>query len=575
VISTETARAMEIFAELDEETIAFVCSAAADLHVPPGDWIVYEGEAPAFFLLLEGRFEVLKRYGSVLRQLAVRDPGQYIGEIPCVLGGTFIAGAKAIDRSRLLRLEERDFRRLLKLAPPVRERVLHTISDRIEGLEEESASGDDAPVVIGSRSDPACHDIRDFLARNRQPFEWSDPADGRVCTRAGAQPEADLPVVILASGERLVRPSLVRLAAALGMRTQPSLPFYDVVVVGGGPAGLAAAVYGASEGLSTALFDRYATGGQAGTSSRIENYLGFPSGLSGDELGSRAHAQAERFGAELVVGREASRIEIGSPCHRVVFADGDPANETSVETHAIVLATGVSYRTLGVPGIDRFLGAGLYYGAARTEARGMSGRDIVLVGGGNSAGQAAMFFANYARNVTILIRAADLRASMSQYLIDQLATKENVRVHANGEIASVEGDHHIEAMHVFDRRTSETVRVPIDAIFVFIGADARTDWLPEEIVRDDRGYVCTGRDVLDLEKDGAARERDPFLLETSVPGIFAAGDVRHGSIKRVASGVGEGSMSIAFVHAYLATQADHSASLAASPARAVAGASGV
>ena len=555
MVTEDALRRVPLFADLDEQAMAFACTAAADMHLREGDWIVYEGEAAAFYVLLEGSFEVLKRYGSAVRQLAVRLPGEYMGEIPCVLGGPFIAGAKTLERSRVMRLDAHDFKRVLAFAPQVRDRITRTIADRIEGLEEESDVADGAPIVIGGRADAACHDIRDFLARNRQPFEWFDPADGRICERAGQVPPEELPVVLLANGSRLVRPSLVDLANALGMRTAPERPFYDVVVIGGGPAGLAAAVYGASEGLTTLLLDRYATGGQAGTSSRIENYLGFPSGLSGDELASRASAQAERFGAEIVLGREAQRIELGSPCHRVFVGDGTVANEASIETHAIVLATGVSYRKLDVPGIDRFLGAGLYYGAARTEARGMSGRDIVLVGGGNSAGQAAIFFANYAKSVTILIRAADLRQSMSAYLIEQLATKDNVRVRGHGEIVGVEGDSAIEAMLVLDRTTNETVREPIDAIFVFIGADARTDWLPHEIVCDERGYVCTGRDVVDLmPPDATKRNRDPFLLETSVPGIFAAGDVRHGSVKRVAAGVGEGSMSIAFVHAYLATQ---------------------
>jgi thioredoxin reductase (NADPH) len=554
MITAETVRGLKIFEALDDDAVAFVCNAAADMHLRAGDWFIYEGEAAAFFVLVEGSFEVLKRYGTTLRQLAIRHPGDYMGEMPSVLDGPFIAGAKTLEPSRVMRLDVRDFKRLLVLVPSLRERILETILSRVEGIEEESAILDGAPIVIGRRDDPACHDIRDFLARNRPAFEWFDPDDGRVCERAGSAPASELPLVLLADGRRLVRPSLVELADGLAMKTRPEHALYDVVVIGGGPAGLAAAVYGASEGLSTVLFDRYATGGQAGTSSRIENYLGFPSGLSGDELAGRAHAQAERFGAEIVVGREAVRIEIGSPHHRVVFNDGRPEDESSVETRAIVIATGVSYRKLAVADIDRFLGAGLYYGAARTEARGMSGREIVLVGGGNSAGQAAMFFSNYAKSVTILIRGADLKASMSQYLIEQLASKDNVKVRPNGEIVSVEGETRLESVRIRDRRTNETTSEPIDAIFVFIGADACTEWLPSDTIRDEHGYVCTGRDVIDLIDPAvaASRSRDPYLLETSVPGIFAAGDVRHGSVKRVAAGVGEGSMSIAFVHAYLA-----------------------
>jgi thioredoxin reductase (NADPH) len=367
-----------------------------------------------------------------------------------------------------------------------------------------------------------------------------------------------MPQVILADGRRLVRPSLCELAEAVGLRTKPEHDAYDVVIIGGGPAGLAAAVYGASEGLRTLLFDRYATGGQAGTSSRIENYLGFPSGLSGDELASRAEAQADRFGAEIVVARDVLRIEPGQPCHRIVFEASTPDGTAAIETHAVVLATGVSYRKLDVPDIDRYLGAGVYYGAARTEARGMRGRDVILVGGGNSAGQAAMYFSNYAKTVTLLIRADDLGASMSQYLIDQLASKDNIRVRPRAEIVGVDGTDHLAGVTIRDRTLGKNVRETIDAIFVFIGADAVSDWLPDSLVRDEHGYVCTGRDVVDLIAGERPwpHDRDPFLLETSIAGIFAAGDVRHGSIKRVAAGVGEGSMSIAFVHAYLASLAD-------------------
>jgi len=553
MITPDLVRKIPLFAELDERTLATIAASAADLRLRAGDWFIYEGEAPAFFALIEGRFEVLKRYGSDVRQLAVREPGEFMGEIPIVLGGSFIAGARALEPSRLLRLEPRDFRRVLRFAPSVRDEIVATVGRRIEGLEEEAEIESTAPVVVGGRTDARCHAIRDFLARNRQPFEWHDPEDGRVCEAAAGVAAADLPMVILADKRRLVRPSLVEIAEGVGLRTRPKRDAYDLVVIGAGPAGLAAAVYGASEGLQTLLFDSYATGGQAGTSSRIENYLGFPSGLSGDELATRAEAQAERFGAEVVVAREISRIEIGSPCHRVVFESENGEPDGSIETHAVVLATGVSYRKLDVPDLDRFLGAGVYYGAARTEGPGMSGRDVLLVGGGNSAGQAAMYFANYARSVTILIRAANLRASMSQYLIDQLNTKENVTVRANSEAIAVDGSGHLAGVTIRERTSGETRREPVDGLFVFIGADAMTDWLPDEIVRDSRGYICTGRDVVDLwEKGQQPYRRDPYLLETSVPGIFAAGDVRHGSIKRVAAGVGEGSMSIAFVHAYLA-----------------------
>lgn len=548
MITIEDVRRIPLLAQLEDDLIARVAGSAADVRLRAGEWFAHEGASPSFFALLAGRFELLKHYGNTLRRLAVREPGDYLGEVPIVLGGPFIAGARTLEISRLLRIDAFDFRRLLRESPKMRGDVLETIMYRVEGLEEEADREDALPIIVGARSDPSCHEIRDFLTRNRQPFEWYDPADGRPIPRGLELPGTEYPFVFLPGGGCLTRPKLTELAEALGLRTHASAAEYDVAVVGGGPGGLAAAVYGASEGLRTLLLERYATGGQAGTSSRIENYLGFPSGLSGDELAHRAQTQAERFGAEIVVGRNVTSIETGAPFHRITLDDGGVLN-----AHAIVIATGVTYRTLPVPGIDRFLSAGVFYGASLSEARAMRDRKIVLVGGGNSAGQAAMFFSDYARCVTLMIRGAALRDSMSAYLIDELATRDNVRVRANSEIAGVERQDALEAVVVHDRQTGTDTREQVDAVFVFIGADAFTGWLPKAVVRDELGYVCTGRDVLDLvaAERPWPHERDPYLLETSVPGIFAAGDVRHGSIKRVAASVGEGSMAIAFVHTYL------------------------
>jgi thioredoxin reductase (NADPH) len=549
MITVELVRQIPLFAELPEEAATRVAASAADIRLQAGEWFVSEGESPAFFALLQGRFEVLKRYGNALTHLAERAPGDYIGETPIMLGGTFFVSARTLEPSRLMRLEAHDFRWLLRNSAAVRSEIVHTVVERVGGVQEETISASTPPIVIGGRFDLLCHDICDFLARNRVAFEWYDPADTFCRYAAGVSPE-DLPLVILPDGKRLVRPTLLEGAAALGLRTEPRATQYDVAIVGGGPAGLAAAVYGASEGLRTLLVESYATGGQAGTSSRIENYLGFPSGLSGDELADRARTQAERFGADIVVGRKVRHVATGAPFHGIELDGG-----ISVEAHALVLATGVSYRKLDVPEIDKFLGAGVFYGAARAGARTTLGRDIVLVGGGNSAGQAAMFFSGYARKVTILVRGSSLAHSMSQYLIDELGTRDNIGLRMNAEIVAVDGRDHLERIVVRDTRTGGTERWDVDAVFVFIGADARTDWLPSEVIRDERGYVCTGRDILDLaEAHNRAwpHERDPFLLESSVPGVFAAGDVRHGSIKRVAAGVGEGSMAIAFVHTYLA-----------------------
>jgi len=340
------------------------------------------------------------------------------------------------------------------------------------------------------------------------------------------------------------------LAERLRLDTVPAQPSYDVIIIGAGPAGLAAAVYGASEGLCTLLIEREAPGGQAGTSSRIENYLGFPTGISGDDLGTRALQQATRFGVEIVVARDVVGIEADADGNALsVLLDGGDR----VETRSIVIATGVAWRELEVVGADSLVGRGIYYGAARTEALNTRGRDIFLIGGGNSAGQAAMFFANYARSVTILVRGPSLVATMSHYLIAQLESKTNVKIEVLSHVVGVEGSDHLEAIVIEDRRSGERRRQPTDALFVFIGADATTSWLPPAVICDKRGYVCTGRDVTDLvaQQNGSwPLERDPYLLETSVPGVFAVGDVRHGSIKRVASGVGEGSMAIAFIHQY-------------------------
>jgi thioredoxin reductase (NADPH) len=349
-------------------------------------------------------------------------------------------------------------------------------------------------------------------------------------------------VLRLADGALMIRPNARDLAGRLGLQIRSNLAEYDTVIIGGGPAGLAAAVYGASEGLRTLVVEREAPGGQAGTSSRIENYLGFPSGVSGDELASRALRQARRLGAEILVTRSVSRID---PATRQFFLDGDER----VSARTIVLATGVTWRRLVIDGFDRLIGKGIYYGASRSEAGAAHGLDLHLIGAGNSAGQAALFFANCARKVTLVVRGDSLEKSMSRYLIEQLRGKSNIAYRLNSEIIGVRGDVHLAAVNILDRNTQENSFQDCGGLFVFIGADAETKWLPAEIARDDRGYIPTGDDAV---KSGRwSHNRDPYLLESSVPGIFACGDVRLSPVKRVASAVGEGSMAIAFVQQYL------------------------
>jgi thioredoxin reductase (NADPH) len=555
MITAEHLKTVPLLADVPERELAVIASRAADVYLRPNDWLIQEGEIPAFFIVLSGRITVSKQFGGIERVINTYRTGDYAGEVPLLLGSPAIASLRAAEPTRVCRLEPADFRELISACAHLNAQIMRTMATRIGHLQQVSAETPIATVkLIGHRFDLACHDLRDFLARNRVSFRWHDIHDpeGRVGLGPTPQPTEAYPVVVLPDGERLATPSFRTVAERLGLQTMPSAGRYDVAIIGAGPAGLAAAVYGASEGLRTILIERNAPGGQAGTSSRIENYLGFPTGVAGDDLGNRALQQAKRFGAEIIVAREVIGIA-ADPLRskRTIRLDGG----NDVEAQTIIVANGVTWRKLEVIGAEALVGRGIYYGASRTEAAGTRGLDIFLIGGGNSAGQAAMFFADYARTVTILIRGASLSASMSHYLIEQLARKSNVKIEAASQVVALEGADHLEAIVIEDRRSGARRRAATQALFVFIGADADTAWVPPSVICDERGYVCTGRDVVDLvEKQYGSwpLPRDPFLLETSVPGIFAAGDVRHGSIKRVASGVGEGSMAIAFVHQYLA-----------------------
>jgi thioredoxin reductase (NADPH) len=555
MITVDLLRSVPLFRPLPTPELETLAARGADIRLRAGDWLIHEGELPSFFVLLEGRIEVRKVIHGVDHLVTTYAPGDYFGEVPLLLGSPAVASLRAAEPARVCAFEAADFRELIASCRYLNSELLKTMATRVGHLQEIVSEPPSAPVtIIGHRFDLACHHVRDFLARNRIAFKWLDPT--RPDRNAGAVPPPRpgdvFPVVVLADGTRLVTPTLRELAEKLGLQTKPTTATYDLAIIGAGPAGLAAAVYGASEGLCTVLIEREAPGGQAGTSSRIENYLGFPTGVSGDELGARALQQAKRFGAELLVARQVVGIDADPAAReRAVLLDGDER----VGARSIILSTGVAWRQLEAPGCDTFLGRGIYYGAARTEALNARGQDVFLVGGGNSAGQAAMFFANYARSVTLMVRGPSLAGTMSRYLIDQLASKDNIRVRTEHRVMRVEGSDHVERIVVENRRTGEIRTEPAAAVFVFIGADAETAWLPKDVIRDERGYVCTGRDVTDLVAKNNGEwplERDPYLLETSVPGIFAAGDVRHGSIKRVAAGVGEGSMAIAFVHQYMA-----------------------
>ena len=407
--------------------------------------------------------------------------------------------------------------------------------------------------VVGHRWSAPSFAVRDFLARNLVPYRWllsEEPEAGRLLNAAGLTDEV-VPVVFTAEGKTLVTPSAAELAANVGLATNPAADFYDLVVIGGGPAGLGAAVYAASEGLRTVLVEKKATGGQAGQSSRIENYLGFPDGVSGAQLTERARRQALKFGAELLSTREAVGLEVAGSARLVRFSDG-----SAIGAHAAVLATGVMYRRLEAEGLAELTGRGVYYGSTATEAPSCAGEDVYLVGGANSAGQAAVYFARYARRVHVLIRGDDLRQSMSQYLISQLNSLPNIEVHTCTEVAGGSGDEHLEQLVLRDVPSGQTRTVHAQWLFVFIGAEPRTDWLDGVVARDRRGFVITGSDLVASGErpPGWKLPRDPYPLETSVPGVFAAGDVRAESVKRVASAVGEGAMAVLLVHRYLEAQ---------------------
>jgi len=408
--------------------------------------------------------------------------------------------------------------------------------------------------VLGTRWSPRSYELRDFLARSHVPYQWidvetsaNDPETKRLLEALGSD-AADLPVVLFADGTKMLKSVPADVARKVGLQTRAETSFYDLAIVGGGPAGLAAAVYGASEGLHTVMVEREAPGGQAGMSSRIENYLGFPAGLSGGDLARRAVVQARRFGVEILAPQEAVAVRVEGPYRIIKLADG-----SEISCHALMIASGVQWRRLEAPGVDRLQGAGVYYGGGSTEALSCKGEDVYVVGGANSAGQAAMNFAKYAERVVILVRGDSLASTMSQYLIDQIKETPNIQLWTHATVAEVHGDTHLEEVSVMCSDTNKLERVPASAMFIFIGALPRTDWLAGTIERDERGFVLTGSDLMHggERPKGWALDRDPFLLETNVPGIFAVGDVRHGSVKRVASGVGEGSVAVQFIHQYL------------------------
>jgi thioredoxin reductase (NADPH) len=567
VVTGEDIRRVPVFADLESPACERLSRAAADISLAAGEYAAHEGDERALFALLEGRIEAVKVVDGIERVVGERQPGDIFGEVPITLGTLFPVGFRAAEPSRVIRIEPSEYHAVAAVAPEVAKEVGRLASHRISGPRGLQGIAADPPppraLVLGHRWDASCTELRRFLHRNQISFAWLKPADLDVGHAWGGPVpvDDDLPAIRVIGGKTVVKPRLRRVAELLGLETEPSDAEYDTIIVGAGPAGLAAAVYGASEGLRTIVVEREAPGGQAGTSSRIENYLGFPSGVSGDELASRALQQARRLGAEILVTRTITRIDAGN--HQLHLDGGDV-----LRAKTIILACGVSWRHLSVEGFDRLVGKGVFYGAARSEAANTHGLDVHIVGAGNSAGQAAMFFANHARSVTILCRGSTLAktegSGMSRYLIDQLAARPNVHVRYRTEVVEARGTNTLEAIEVRNSDTGERTQLESGGLFLFIGADAETGWLPPEIALDRRGYVLTGPDV------GADNEwrldRDRYLLETSVPGIFACGDVRSGPVKRVSSAVGEGSLAIAFVHQYLRETGENPAEAVAATA---------
>ena len=440
---------------------------------------------------------------------------------------------------------------LLKPWDPPEERLYPVLDELLDDWLDENPDHSSDLRLVGHRWSERSYELKTFLTRNHVPYRWHDVElddEGiRLWELSGSDP-ADLPLALVPDAEPMRSPSTIEVAEAIGLRTRAQQPIYDVCIVGGGPAGLAAAVYAASEGLETVVVEREAPGGQAGQSAAIENYLGFPKGLTGAELTRRAMAQVTRFGAEMVLARDVTGFAVRGPARAVLLSDG------AIEARSVIVASGVAYRRLTAPGVEDLTGRGIYYGANASDAAQTAGDDVYVVGAANSAGQAVLNFARHAKRVVMLVRGDSLEASMSSYLVDRIREHPTVEVRHQAEVAGARGDGHLEGLTLADRGSGATEEVEASWMFVFIGASPRTDWLGEEVIRDEHGFVVTGPEMLGATPSGWRLPRVPYALETSVPGVFAAGDVRLDSMKRVASAVGEGAMAVHLVHRYLATQ---------------------
>jgi len=535
MITSAELEKIPLFAGVEERERQRLARHAADIHLEPREWLVREGEEPHFFVVLTGELEAIKDIVGQNRVLGRSVAGEFSGETPIFMGTANIVSVRAVTKCRVARFDRQQLQELVRDSPSAGEIIFSTMTTRLATAQNLARDTPSSRVDIsGSKYDLNCRAVRAFLSANRIQYDWrpnmTDPPNG---------------VTISVEGTLIEDPSVRHVAEALGFQTVPKHQHYDIIIAGAGPAGMAAAVYSASEGLKVLLVERFAAGGQAGTSARIENYLGFPAGISGDELTERALKQIKHFGVEMLVKRNIEEVQPLNNGHCVTLDGGD-----QITASVLLLTTGVSWHRLEFEGHDDLFGRGILYGASRFDGVAVTGKRIFIVGGGNSAGQAAVFYSGYAAEVIMLVRGPGLAQTMSQYLIQQIHDKANIRVEPYTQVSAVHGEHHLERITTTSRPPNgpeSTTTRDAKALFIMIGAVAKTQWLPPSLERDASGYICTGRDLTTW-----ALDREPFALETSIPGIFCAGDVRHGSVKRVASSVGEGSIAIAFIHEYLA-----------------------